>query len=65
MPLCDLYSVDMNDRHLSAIDGEVAGAIDDDQEVGEGGADCHFSTPDVNPWKSFDFLKRKTVTPFD
>ena len=53
--LCDSYSVDMNDRHLSAIDGEVAGAVDDDQEVGEGGADCHFSTPDVNPWKNFDF----------
>ena len=37
----------LSDRNLGAIDGKVAGAIEDDEEVGQGGAYCHLSTPDI------------------
>ena len=41
----------MNVRDLSTIDGKVAGAVEDDEEVGEGSTNCHLSTPDVDSWK--------------
>ena len=37
----------MTDRNLCAIDGKVAGAVEDDEEVGQGGAYRHLSTPDI------------------
>ena len=34
--------------NLCAVDSKVAGAVEDDQEMGERSADCHFRTPDVD-----------------
>ena len=34
--------------NLCAVDSKVAGAVEDDQEMGERGTDCHFRTPDVD-----------------
>ena len=34
--------------NLCAVDSKVAGAVEDDQEVGERSTDCHFRTPDVD-----------------
>ena len=33
---------------LCAVDSKVAGAVEDDQEMGERSTDCHFRTPDVD-----------------
>ena len=38
----------MTDSDLGAIDGKVAGAVEDYEEVGKGSTNCHLSTPDVN-----------------
>ena len=35
-------------RNLCAVDSKVAGAVEDDQEMGERSTDCHFRTPDVD-----------------
>ena len=38
------------EQNLSAVDGEVAGAVDGNEEVGEGGRECQLGAPDVTTW---------------
>ena len=38
------------EQNLSAVDGEVAGAVDGDEEMGEGGREGQLGAPDVTTW---------------
>ena len=43
-----IVSKSLTDSDLGAIDSKVAGAVEDDEEVGQGSAYRHLSTPDVD-----------------